>query len=212
MAIWLSASSPRGGYNIDPKETYHDPDLVPPHNYFAFYFWLRHFYGLHAIIHAGKHGNLEWLPGKALALSEACFPETVLGPIPHLYPFIVNDPGEGCQAKRRTSAVIIDHLTPPLTRAESHGAGEELEALVDEFYTAQGVDPRRSDMLLEEIRFSSQSHRPWTRMPVSVPKMTTEPHCNSSIRISAILRNCRSATVCTSWDYLRKGATGQICL
>ena len=144
---------PARGYNVDPKETYHDPDLVPPHNYFAFYFWLRDQFGFHAVIHAGKHGNLEWLPGKALALSRACYPEAVLGPVPHLYPFIVNDPGEGCQAKRRTSAVIIDHLTPPLTRAESHGAGEELEALVDEFYTAQGVDPRRSTKLLEEIRF-----------------------------------------------------------
>nr|WP_321463648.1 cobaltochelatase subunit CobN [uncultured Cohaesibacter sp.] len=144
---------PARGYNVDPKDTYHDPDLVPPHNYFAFYFWLRSQFGMQAVIHAGKHGNLEWLPGKALALSNACYPEAVMGPVPHLYPFIVNDPGEGCQAKRRTSAVIIDHLTPPLTRAESHGAGEELEALVDEFYTAQGVDPRRSDKLLEEIRF-----------------------------------------------------------
>ncbi len=144
---------PARGYNIDPKETYHDPDLVPPHNYFAFYFWLRNVFGIHAVLHAGKHGNLEWLPGKALALSDACYPEAILGPVPHLYPFIVNDPGEGCQAKRRTSAVIIDHLTPPLTRAESHGAGEELEALVDEFYTAQGVDPRRSEKLLEEIRY-----------------------------------------------------------
>ncbi|MCV6545965.1 MAG: cobaltochelatase subunit CobN [Cohaesibacter sp.] len=144
---------PARGYNIDPKETYHDPDLVPPHNYFAFYLWMREQFGIDAIIHAGKHGNLEWLPGKALALSEACYPESVLGPLPHLYPFIVNDPGEGCQAKRRSSAVIIDHLTPPLTRAESHGAGEELEALVDEFYTAQGVDPRRAEKLMEEIRF-----------------------------------------------------------
>ena len=144
---------PARGYNIDPKETYHDPDLVPPHNYFAFYAWLRLQFGTDAVIHAGKHGNLEWLPGKALAMSASCYPEAALGPLPHLYPFIVNDPGEGCQAKRRSSAVIIDHLTPPLTRAESHGAGEELEALVDEFYTAQGVDPRRSAKLLEEIRF-----------------------------------------------------------
>jgi cobaltochelatase CobN len=86
------------------------------------------------VIHNGKHGNLEWLPGKANALSAACFPEAALGPLPQLYPFIVNDPGEGSQAKRRTSAVIIDHLTPPLTRAETYGPLRELEALIDEYY------------------------------------------------------------------------------
>ncbi|MEO0388116.1 MAG: cobaltochelatase subunit CobN, partial [Pseudomonadota bacterium] len=98
---------PARGYNIDPEETYHSPDLVPPHNYFAFYIWLREVFGADAIVHMGKHGNLEWLPGKALALSSACLPEAVLGPIPHLYPFIVNDPGEGTQAKRRGAAVIV---------------------------------------------------------------------------------------------------------
>ena len=85
---------PARGYNIDPKATYHSPDLVPPHNYFALYVWLRGVFGVHAVVHFGKHGNLEWLPGKALALSQACLPEAVLGPLPHLYPFIVNDPGE----------------------------------------------------------------------------------------------------------------------
>ena len=110
---------PARGYNIDPKDTYHAPDLVPPHNYLAFYFWLREEFGADAMIHMGKHGNLEWLPGKAVALSEECLPEAVFGPTPHLYPFIVNDPGEGTQAKRRTQAVIIDHLTPPMTRAET---------------------------------------------------------------------------------------------
>ena len=99
----------------------------------------------------GKHGNLEWLPGKALALSENCWPEAVFGATPHVYPFIVNDPGEGTQAKRRTSAVIIDHLTPPLTRAESYGPMRDLEALVDEYYEAAGVDPRRIKLLREEI-------------------------------------------------------------
>jgi len=142
---------PARGYNIDPTETYHSPDLVPPHNYFAFYFWLRNEFGAHAIAHMGKHGNMEWLPGKALALSESCFPEAAFGPVPHVYPFIVNDPGEGTQAKRRSSAVIIDHLTPPLTRAESYGPLKELEALVDEFYEASGVDPRRLDYLRKEI-------------------------------------------------------------
>ncbi len=142
---------PARGYNIDPKETYHDPSLVPPHNYFAFYFWLRETYGLDAIVHLGKHGNLEWLPGKALALSENCYPEAVLGPVPNIYPFIVNDPGEGSQAKRRNSAVIVDHLTPPLARAESHGVAEELETLLDEYYLATGVDPRRMDLIENEI-------------------------------------------------------------
>jgi len=142
---------PARGYNIDPTDTYHSPDLVPPHNYLAFYFWLRHHWGADAIVHMGKHGNLEWLPGKAVALSETCWPEVVFGPTPHLYPFIVNDPGEGTQAKRRTSAVIVDHLTPPLTRAESYGPLRDLEALVDEYYEAAGVDPRRIAHLRKEI-------------------------------------------------------------
>lgn len=142
---------PARGYNIDPKETYHSPDLVPPHGYLAFYAFLRKEFGAQAIIHMGKHGNLEWLPGKALALSETCFPEAVFGPLPHLYPFIVNDPGEGTQAKRRSSAVIIDHLTPPLTRAESYGPLKDLEALVDEYYEASGGDPRRLVLLKKQI-------------------------------------------------------------
>ncbi|WP_426130146.1 cobaltochelatase subunit CobN [Pararhizobium sp. PWRC1-1] len=147
----LVGIQPSRGYNIDPKETYHSPDLVPPHGYLAFYAYLRREYGAHAIVHMGKHGNLEWLPGKSLALSETCYPEAVFGPMPHLYPFIVNDPGEGTQAKRRTSAVIIDHLTPPLTRAESYGPMKDLEALVDEYYDAAGGDPRRLRLLSKQI-------------------------------------------------------------
>jgi cobaltochelatase CobN len=145
------ALQPARGYNVDPTDTYHSPDLVPPHNYLAFYFWLRHHWAADAIVHMGKHGNLEWLPGKATALSEACWPEVVLGTTPHIYPFIVNDPGEGTQAKRRAAAVIIDHLTPPLTRAESYGPLRDLEALIDEYYEAAGVDPRRIELLRCEI-------------------------------------------------------------
>ena len=140
---------PARGYHIDPSATYHDPALVPPHGYLAFYAWLRG--RVHAVVHMGKHGNLEWLPGKALALSAACFPEAALGPLPHVYPFIVNDPGEGTQAKRRSQAVIVDHLTPPLTRAESYGPLSELERLVDEYYEASGVDPRRLRSLRDDI-------------------------------------------------------------
>jgi cobaltochelatase CobN len=142
---------PARGYNVDPTASYHDPALVPPHAYFAFYAWLRDYFRADAVVHLGKHGNLEWLPGKSLALSEDCFPEAVLGPLPHLYPFIVNDPGEGTQAKRRAQAVIIDHLTPPLTRAESYGPLRDLERLVDEYYEAAGVDPRRLKVLKPQI-------------------------------------------------------------
>ncbi|NKB55841.1 MAG: cobaltochelatase subunit CobN [Alphaproteobacteria bacterium] len=145
------ALQPARGYNIDPVASYHDPALVPPHNYFAFHAWLREAFGAHAVVHMGKHGNLEWLPGKALALSSACFPEAALGPMPNLYPFIVNDPGEGTQAKRRTQAVIIDHLTPPLTRAESYGPLKDLEALVDEYFEAAGIDPHRLKVLGTQI-------------------------------------------------------------
>ena len=142
---------PARGYNVDPRTSYHDPDLVPPHFYLAFYAWLRNEFDAHAVIHFGKHGNLEWLPGKALALSRDCFPEVAMGALPHLYPFIVNDPGEGTQAKRRAQAVIVDHLTPPLTRAESYGPLKELEQLVDEYYQASGLDPRRLAPLAREI-------------------------------------------------------------
>ncbi|UWQ22544.1 cobaltochelatase subunit CobN [Jannaschia sp. W003] len=142
---------PARGYNVDPTETYHAPDLVPPHHYLAFHFWLRAQFRADAVVHMGKHGNLEWLPGRAVALGAEDWPEIALGPTPHLYPFIVNDPGEGTQAKRRAAAVILDHLTPPLTRAESYGPMRDLEALVDEYYEAAGVDPRRIDYLRSEI-------------------------------------------------------------
>ncbi|GAB2735468.1 cobaltochelatase subunit CobN [Melaminivora jejuensis] len=130
---------------------YHDAELPPPHHYLAFYFWLRDVFRVDAVAHVGKHGNLEWLPGKSLALSSACWPDAIFGPLPHLYPFIVNDPGEGAQAKRRSQAVIIDHLMPPLTRAENHGPMQELERLVDEFYDALLVDARRADLLRQQI-------------------------------------------------------------
>ena len=153
------AVQPARGYNIDPVDTYHCPDLVPPHGYFAFYFWLRNRFGAHAVVHLGKHGNLEWLPGKAVALSRECMPEAALGPMPNIYPFIVNDPGEGTQAKRRSQAVIIDHLTPPLTRAESHGLHAELESLIDEYHEAAGVDPRRISSLRSRILEAMESSR-----------------------------------------------------
>lgn len=131
--------------------SYHDAELVPPHSYLAFYFWLREAFAIDAVVHVGKHGNLEWLPGKSIALSQACWPDAILGPMPNVYPFIVNDPGEGAQAKRRTQAVIVDHLMPPLTRAENHGPMQDLERQVDEYYDALLVDARRAKVLRAQI-------------------------------------------------------------
>ena len=142
---------PARGFNLDLAANYHDPDLIPPHSYLAFYFWLRHVYKVDAFVHVGKHGNLEWLPGKGTALSDQCWPDIALGPMPNFYPFIVNDPGEGAQAKRRTQATIIDHLMPPMTRAETYGDMAELENLVDEYYQAMGMDVRRETWLREQI-------------------------------------------------------------
>ncbi|MCC3443798.1 MAG: cobaltochelatase subunit CobN [Microcoleus sp. PH2017_03_ELD_O_A] len=142
---------PSRGYEIDPALNYHAPDLEPTHNYLAYYYWLREKLGIDAIIHAGKHGNLEWLPGKSVALSNKCYPEIALGALPNFYPFIVNDPGEGSQAKRRSQAVIIDHLTPPMTRAELYGPLQQLEALIDEYCEAQSLDPSRLPMIRDRI-------------------------------------------------------------
>ncbi|MEM9388732.1 MAG: cobaltochelatase subunit CobN, partial [Pseudomonadota bacterium] len=142
---------PARGYHLDPMASYHDPDLVPPHAYLAFYCWLREVFACDAMVHVGKHGNLEWLPGKSVALAETCWPDLAFGPTPHLYPFIVNDPGEGTQAKRRAQVVIVDHLMPPLTRAETYGPLQDLERLLDEYYDALTMDPRRSAPLRQQI-------------------------------------------------------------
>jgi cobaltochelatase CobN len=150
---------PARGYNIDPKSTYHDPDLVPPHHYLAFYLWIRRHFDAHAVVHLGKHGNLEWLPGKSAGLSANCLPDAVLGQLPHLYPFIVNDPGEGIQAKRRVAAVIIDHLTPPMSRAELHHDLARLETLVDEYAMATDLDPKRAAVIAEDILSLARAQR-----------------------------------------------------
>ncbi|TRX62754.1 cobaltochelatase subunit CobN [Fulvivirga sp. M361] len=144
---------PSRGYHIDIQQTYHSPDLPPPYHYMAFYFWMKHEFKAHAVIHLGKHGNLEWLPGKSIALDEKnCYPAAILDTLPHFYPFIINDPGEGTQAKRRNQAVIIDHLVPPMTRAETYGALTDLENLADEYYEAANLDPKRTKLLEGRIR------------------------------------------------------------
>jgi cobaltochelatase CobN len=133
------------------KASYHDTALLPCHGYIAFYLWLRHHEHIDAVIQLGTHGTLEWLPGKALALSDICAPEVLLGATPLIYPFIVNNPGEAAQAKRRTSAVILSHLTPPLGAVEAFGDLAAFESLFDEYAAAQDMDPKRAARLADGI-------------------------------------------------------------
>ena len=145
------AVQPDRGNRLDRKASYHDADLPPRHGYIAFHLWWQSVERVHAIVHLGTHGTLEWLPGKAVALSDACFPAALTRGLPVIYPFIVNNPGEAAAAKRRLGAVTIGHLTPPLGSAGSHGAAAELERLIDEYAAADGLDRRRGTLLRREI-------------------------------------------------------------
>ncbi len=148
--IVLMIQPPRG-FGENPVAIYHDPDLPPSHHYLAAYRWLATDFGADAIVHLGKHGTLEWLPGKGLGLSAQCAPDAVLGDLPLVYPFIVNDPGEGTQAKRRAHAVIVDHLVPPMARADTYGEMAKLEQLLDEYATVAALDPDKLPALRAQI-------------------------------------------------------------
>jgi cobaltochelatase CobN len=145
------ALQPPRGYGMDPDAIYHQPDLPPTHHYYALYRWLRDEWRADAIVHVGKHGTLEWLPGKGVGLSENCFPDALLSDLPLFYPFIINDPGEGAQAKRRAHAVVVDHLTPPMTSADTYGALAQLTQLVDEYYQVEVLDPAKLPLLQQQI-------------------------------------------------------------
>ena len=142
---------PPRGFGENPIAIYHDPDMPPSHHYLGTYFWLRHSFGAHAVVHMGKHGNLEWLPGKNVGMSANCGPDAALGDLPLIYPFLVNDPGEGTQAKRRAHATIIDHLIPPMARAESYGDTARLEQLLDEHANIAALDPAKLPAIRQQI-------------------------------------------------------------
>ncbi|MBY6136970.1 cobaltochelatase subunit CobN [Nocardioides marinus] len=150
----LVALQPERGEVKNRVDDYHDLDRTPRHAYVAFYLWLRG--QTDALIHIGAHGTLEWLPGKAVALSGLCWPEVLTGPLPVIYPFIVNDPGEAAQAKRRIGAVTIGHLPPPLAQTNLPEGMARLECLLDEYSTADGLDPARRDRLIDDIRAEAQ--------------------------------------------------------
>jgi cobaltochelatase CobN len=143
----IVALPPDRGRNADRRADYHDPSLPPRHALVAFGLWLQHVARADALVHMGAHGTLEWLPGKAVALTRACFPEILTGALPVIYPFIVSNPGEAAQAKRRVAAVTIGHLPPPLTSGALSGDARELERLIDEYAQAEGLDRRRRERL-----------------------------------------------------------------
>ncbi|MER7547226.1 cobaltochelatase subunit CobN [Spirillospora sp. NPDC127506] len=142
---------PPRGFGQNPIAIYHDPDLPPSHHYLAAYRWLSDEFGAHAIVHVGKHGNLEWLPGKAAGMSASCGTDAALGDVPLIYPFLVNDPGEGTQAKRRAHAVLVDHMVPPMARAETYGDIARLEQLLDEHATIAAMDPAKLPAIRAQI-------------------------------------------------------------
>ncbi len=142
---------PPRGFGENPVAIYHDPELAPSHHYLAAYRWLAHGFGAHAVVHVGKHGSLEWLPGKNAALSADCGTDAALANLPLIYPFLVNDPGEGAQAKRRAHAVIVDHLVPPMARAESYGDIARLEQLLDEYGNIAAMDPAKLPSIRAQI-------------------------------------------------------------
>jgi cobaltochelatase CobN len=142
---------PPRGFGANPVAIYHDPDLPPSHHYLAAYHWVREQFGAHAVVHVGKHGNLEWLPGKTAGLSAACAADAAIGDIPLVYPFLVNDPGEGTQAKRRVHATLVDHLVPPMARAESYGDIARLEQLLDEHAQIAALDPAKLPAVRAQI-------------------------------------------------------------
>jgi cobaltochelatase CobN len=142
---------PPRGFGENPIAIYHDPDMPPSHHYMAAYRWLDNSFGADAIVHMGKHGTMEWLPGKGLGLSGGCAPDAVLGELPLIYPFIVNDPGEGTQAKRRGHATVVDHLVPPMARADTYGDLAKLEQLLDEYATVQALDPSKLPAVRAQI-------------------------------------------------------------
>ncbi|MDX2760477.1 cobaltochelatase subunit CobN [Streptomyces europaeiscabiei] len=147
---------PPRGFGENPIAIYHDPDLPPSHHYLAAYRWIAARaedggFGADAMIHLGKHGNLEWLPGKNAGLSAACGPDAALGDLPLVYPFLVNDPGEGTQAKRRVHATLVDHLVPPMARADSYGDIARLEQLLDEYAQISSMDPAKLPAIRAQI-------------------------------------------------------------
>ncbi|ELS57796.1 putative Cobaltochelatase, CobN subunit [Streptomyces viridochromogenes Tue57] len=206
---------PPRGFGENPIAIYHDPDLPPSHHYLAAYRWIAApaedgGFGADAMIHLGKHGNLEWLPGKNAGLSAACGPDAALGDLPLIYPFLVNDPGEGTQAKRRVHATLVDHLVPPMARADSYGDIARLEQLLDEYAQISAMDPVKLPAVRAQIWTLVQAARLDHDLGMA-DRPDDDGFDDFLLHVDGWLcevKTPRSATVCTSWAARRGARTG----
>ena len=153
---------PRRGYFDDPSSVYHSPDLPIPHQYYAYYHWIRDVFKANVIMHIGKHGTLEWLPGKSIGLSASCFPDVAISDLPNVYPYIINNPGEGTQAKRRSYCCIIEHLVPVMHNADSYEELAKLEIQLKDYYHAKTSDtaklPTVQKLIWDKVCMSNLDH------------------------------------------------------
>jgi len=126
-------AQPMRGWGENSTDIAHSATLPPTHQYIAFYMWLQKGMETNAVIHLGTHGTLEWLPGRSVGLGEDDWPDVLLGDVPNIYPYIVDNTGEGTQAKRRGYAVIIDHLTAPIIVSGLYGDLAQLQDLINSY-------------------------------------------------------------------------------
>ncbi len=200
----LVALQPERGRRDVRSEEYHDLSRCPRHSYAAFYLWLQA-RGTDALVHVGAHGTLEWLPGKSVALSDACWPEVLVGAMPVIYPFIVNDPGEAAQAKRRIGAVTLGHVPPPLERTRSGAGLGRLEALLDEFSNADGLDPARRDRLQRDIRDEASA----TGLAATLNLDTAQSSADAITRIDAFVCDVKESQFGDGLHVYGRGEQGE---
>ncbi|WP_435257042.1 cobaltochelatase subunit CobN [Thioclava sp. FR2] len=199
----IIALQPERGDVAQRDNDYHDLSRVPRHGYVAFYLWLRS-QGLHALVHMGAHGTLEWLPGKSVALSEDCWPEALIGDLPVIYPFIVNDPGEAAQAKRRIGALTLGHMPPPLAQSVVPEGMARLERLLDEYSTADGLDPSRRDRLMADIRAEAQASGVEKDLGLPADASMAE----AITRVDRFVCDIKESQYCDGLHVLTRGACG----